>query len=66
MEKDEFFIEWWTLGNSDTDIESGKFHLFPSHLNNFIKKFVAGDKRHITFLKRCKDNKVLINNQGRA
>ncbi len=65
MEKQEFFIEWWTLGNEETNIESATFHICIKHLKQFLELFQHGHKRSILFLKRCDDNKVLIEKRSR-
>lgn len=66
MKKHTFFIQWWTIGNDEYDIESATFHLRTKFLNVFLGKFKKGDKRSIVFLKRCEDDRVLIDRRGHS
>ena len=56
--KYEYYIEWWKLGTAETDIEAGQFRT--NNLKHFVRLF--GTFKHLTmvFLKRCHDDKVLL------
>ena len=56
--KYEYYMEWWKLGTAESDIEAGQFRV--GNLKHFVRLF--GSLKHLSmvFLKRCHDDKVLL------
>ncbi len=56
--KYEYYIEWWKLGTAESDIEAGQFRTV--NLKHFIKLFKSYKHLSLVFLKRCHDERVLL------
>jgi hypothetical protein len=54
----EYYIEWWKLGTAETDIEAGQFRT--ANLKHFINVFKSYKYLSLVFLKRCHDDRVLL------
>lgn len=56
--KYEYFVEWWRLGTDERDIEAGQFRT--SDIKHFVKMFGRFKHLSMVFLRRCHDDKVLL------
>lgn len=57
--KNEYYMEWWRIGDQATDINTGMFR--SSYIKNFVKMFMGFRRYTIVYLERCHDRKVLWN-----
>lgn len=56
---ERYYVEWWTIGDPVTAIESGEFST--RNLRHIVSKIIADGKRSIVHLRRLRDNKVIWN-----
>ena len=65
MDKHDFYIEFWNVGDQVKVPEPSTFSLHPTSLKYFLKRFINGaDKRTIVYLRDTTSNKVLVDRRN--
>jgi len=59
LDKKEYYIEWWNLGDHVSAVESGMADT--GSLRHLLICIMAGGKRTIVYIERTADKKVLWN-----
>ena len=58
-EKDKFIIEYWRVGDPESDIVRDEFHIHPLSVKTFIAGLLRFGKYTLVYLERVKDGKVI-------